>query len=80
MSSLGEILPLEYVGPLAGGGSVPVALCQPGSCTPTLCNTGNGTEGGDCKPGSHTSGGSCGPTGSATAGGWCNTGNGMSSN
>jgi len=67
MSSLGEMLPLEYVGPLAGGGAVPLA---------GVCNPGVGTASMACKPGSYTAGGGCQPTGYATGGAWCNLGNG----
>ena len=66
MSSLGEMLPLEYVGPLAGGGAVPLGMCLPGSfMVPPTCNSG-----------SHTAGDGCQPTGYATGGAWCNLGNG----
>jgi len=70
MSSLGEMLPLEYVGPLAGGGAVPLGMCLPGSfMVPPTCNSG-----------SHTGGGLCQPTGSYTGGGACNRGNGTCTN
>jgi hypothetical protein len=51
MSSLGEMLPLEYVGPLAGGDFALAGV---------RCNSGSHTGGGLCKPtGSYTAYGGC---------------------
>jgi len=51
MSSLGELLPLEYVGPLAGGSFALAGI---------PCNSGSHTGGGACKPtGNYTGTGSC---------------------
>ncbi len=73
MSGLGEMLPMEYVGPLASSGALALTGCNPGSLTPAVdCNPGTKTEGGDClSQGSTTSGGVCG-TGSSTGGARCN--------
>ncbi len=66
MSSLDKMLPMEYVGPLAGGGAVPLATCWPGSETAgSMCNSGSATDGADCLA-----------QGNTTVGAWCNSGSG----